>query len=77
MLPRAIVTRWNFKSRTVNTLFEYQDSFRECLKKIIDEDGVDHKTISEACGFSKLKFFYWLKIFRFIMPHVEIFFNQA
>lgn len=80
-LPRAAPTRWIFKSRTVNTLFEHQDSFKECLDKIIDEDGMDSVTISEASGLLKHlncpEFVFWLKIFHFIMPHVEILFNQT
>jgi hypothetical protein len=32
-LPHAVPTRWHFKSRTVNTLFEYKDFFIECFKK--------------------------------------------
>jgi hypothetical protein len=80
-LPRAVPTRWNFKSRTVNTLFEYKDSFIECFEKILDGERVDSKTISEACGLlNHLKcpeFLYWLNLFHYIMPHVEIFFNQT
>lgn len=80
-LPRAAPTRWNFKSRTVNTLFEHQDSFKECLDKTIDSDGMDSVTISEASGLLKHlncpDFLYWLKIFHYIMPHVEILFNQT
>jgi hypothetical protein len=80
-LPRAVPTRWNFKSRTVNTLFEYKDSFIECFEKILDGERVDSKTISEACGLlNHLKcpeFLYWLNLFHYIMPHVKIFFNQT
>ena len=79
-LPRAAPTRGIFKSRTVNTLFEHQDSIKECLDKISYEDGMDSVTISEASGLLKhlncSEFLYWLKIFHFIMPHVEILFNQ-
>ncbi|XP_031337552.1 uncharacterized protein LOC116166657 isoform X1 [Photinus pyralis] len=74
-------TRGNFKSRTVNALFEHQHSFREWLDKIIDEDGTDSVTISEASGLLNHlncpDFLYWLKIFHFIMPHAEILFNHT
>jgi hypothetical protein len=80
-LPHAVPARWNFKSRTVNTLFEYNDSFIECFKKILDEERVDAKTISEACGLLNHltcpEFLYWLNLIYYIMPHVEIFFNQT
>lgn len=80
-LPRAAPTRWNFKSRTVNTLFNHLDSFKECLEKISDDDGVDSTTLCEANGLlnyvNSQEFLYWLKMFNRIMPHVEIFFNQA
>ena len=79
-LPRAVITRWNFKSQMVNTLYEYQNFFRDCLEKIINEDP-DSKTISEASGLLKhltcSEILYWLKIFHLIMPHVDIFFNQV
>lgn len=80
-LPRAVPTRWNFKSRTVNTLYEHRASFLECLEKIMDDSGADFNTINEAHGLlNNLKsseFLYWLNIFHLIMPHVEIFFNQT
>lgn len=42
---------------------------------------MDSVTISEASGLLKHlncpEFLYWLKIFHFIMPHVEILFNQT
>nr|CAI5859261.1 unnamed protein product [Callosobruchus analis] len=80
-LPRAAPIRWNFKSRTVNTLFEHLDSFKECLDKIMEKDGMDSVTVSEASGLLKHldcpDSLYWLKIFPFIMPHVEIVFNQT
>lgn len=80
-LPRAVPTRWNFQSRTVNIVFEYKDSIKECLEKIRDTDRIDSITIREACGLlnqlESQEFLYWLKIFHSMMPHVEIFFNQA
>ena len=80
-LPRAAPTRWNFKSRTVNTLFGYKNSFKECLEQILDNDSTDSTTLGEANGLlnhlNSTEFLYWLKFFHFIMPHVEIFFNQA
>jgi hypothetical protein len=49
--------------------------------KILDEERVDAKTISEACGLLNHltcpEFLYWLNLIYYIMPHVEIFFNQT
>ena len=33
-VPRASSTRWNFKSRTVNTVYEHIESLIECFEKI-------------------------------------------
>ena len=33
-VPRASTTRWNFKSRTVNTVYEHRESLIECMEKI-------------------------------------------
>lgn len=80
-LPRAVATKWNFKSRVVNTVFEYNELLKEYLENIIDQPGMDSKTISEASGLLKFldcpEFMYWLNMFHRLMPHVEIFFNQA
>jgi hypothetical protein len=48
-------------------------------KKNVDGERVDTKRISESCVLNHLKcpeFFYWQNIFHYIMPHVEVFFNQ-
>jgi hypothetical protein len=48
-------------------------------KKIVDGERVDTKTISESCGLNHLKCpecLYWQNLFHYIMPHVEVFFNQ-
>ena len=43
-LPRAVATRWNFKSRVVNTVFEYKDLLTECLENIIiQHDGLKNR----------------------------------
>lgn len=78
-LPRSVPTHWNFKTRTVNTLYEYKNLFIECSEKIVDIDA-DSKTISEATALlSYLKskdFNFLLEVFHNIMPHVEMLFNQ-
>ncbi|KAJ8924281.1 hypothetical protein NQ315_007073 [Exocentrus adspersus] len=55
--------------------------FEQCLERLRDEEGVDNNTINEACGLlnhlTSPEFLYWLKLFNFIMPHVEVFFLQC
>jgi hypothetical protein len=51
------------------------------FQKILDGERVDAKTISEACALLNHltcpEFLYWLNLFYYIMPRVEIFFNQT
>lgn len=79
-LPRAAPTRWNFKSRVVNVVYENKDLLLECLDLIID-DSSDQKTINEASGLINYlnndDFLFWLEVFHNIMPHVDILFNQT
>jgi hypothetical protein len=78
-LPRAAPTRWNFKSRQVNTIFENKDLLKECLETIVDSVD-DTKTINEATGLISFlnneDFVFWLEVFHRIMPHTDILFSQ-
>lgn len=78
-LPQAAPTRWNFQSRSVNTIYEHRESLIECFDRI-REIETDSKTISLASGFIRLlqdeTFIFWLKFFHTVMPHVDTFFNQ-
>lgn len=79
-LPRAVVTRWNFKTRIVNTVYDKKALICECLEKLIETER-DSKTISEANGLltilNRADFNYFLEVIHYITPHVEIFFNQV
>lgn len=74
-LPRATPTRWNFKGRTVCTVYENKDLLIECLETISDLAN-DTKTINEATGLLNYlhngEFLFWLDTFHRIMPHIDV-----
>lgn len=51
-IPRPPATRWNFKSRTVNAVWECCQEIKECLGNMRKKEGWDRVTISEAHGLS-------------------------
>ncbi|XP_049800118.1 zinc finger MYM-type protein 1-like [Schistocerca nitens] len=63
--PQSI--RWNFKSRSVITVYKYQKEIVECLERIIDDDASDYKTINKATGLKGFlqdeDFLFWLNFF--------------
>lgn len=76
--PQSI--RWNFKSRSVTTLYKYQKEIVECVEKIIDDESNDYKTINKAMGLKGFlqneDFLFWLYFFNKVMPHCDILFNE-
>lgn len=78
-IPRASATRWNFKSRTVNTVYEYRDALIECMEEI-QSTSKQPTTIIKAGALARLlsdlKFIFWLSVFHKLMPHVDILYNQ-
>lgn len=80
-LPRSVQTRWNFQSRSVNTVFEYREELIECMKTLLESDEVSsNSTIQQAFGYvemlSNQNFVFWLTFFHKIMPFVDILYNQ-
>ncbi|XP_063741896.1 zinc finger MYM-type protein 1-like [Eleginops maclovinus] len=79
-LPRASTVRWNFHSRTVNTVFEHKEDLLQCFETIRDSGEFDPITVREAGGFVRLleddSFSFFLKLFHLIMPNVDILYNQ-
>jgi hypothetical protein len=80
-LPKSAHTRWNFHSRTVNTVFEYREELITCMEKIISDESIKHIPTNKQA--SSLKgtlldntFISWLTIFHNIMPHVDILYSQ-
>ena len=80
-LPCSVPTRWNFNSRSVNTVFEYKEEIMQCFMLILEGDEITNsQTISLASGHIKMLkssvFTFWLSFFHKIMPHIEILFGQ-
>ncbi|XP_063744370.1 zinc finger MYM-type protein 1-like [Eleginops maclovinus] len=79
-LPRASTVRWNFHSRTVNTVFEHKEDLLQYFETIRDSGEFDLITVREAGGFVRLleddSFSFFLKRFHLIMPNVDILYNQ-
>lgn len=77
-IPSYSATRWNFKSRTVNVVFENKESLKKCLLQL--EKTSNDKTSQGAVGLRRYleneEFVYWLTFFSKIMPHVDILYNQ-
>lgn len=80
-LPRAVPTRWNFQSRSINTIFEYRTELIDCMTEIQNGDQItNNNTIMQASGHEKMlsdvNFVFWLTFFSKIMPQVDILYNQ-
>ncbi|XP_056264831.1 uncharacterized protein LOC130189869 [Pseudoliparis swirei] len=77
-LPTASNVRWNFRSRAVNTVFEFEhkDDLIECFGRIRASGSFDDMTSQEAGGHIRLledpDFNFFLQLFHRIMPHVDI-----
>ncbi len=56
-VTRGCATRWNFRRRTVNIIFEMKDTLEECLSSIINELVWDTASISEANSLKIQSFF--------------------
>ena len=77
-IPRPSTTCWNFKSRTVNAVYESKDALIECCSKL--EASNSKETGSAAAGIKRMltdsDFNFWLTFFSKVMPLVEIMFSQ-
>lgn len=78
-LPKTVETRWNFKSRVVNTVYENRELLIECMDKI-ETTSNQTTTINQAGALRRMllesTFIYWLNVFHRIMPHLDILYNQ-
>jgi len=78
-VPRSSATRWNFKSRAINTVYEYRELLIECMEKI-EATSKQTVTINQATGICRMlkdsKFVFWLTVFHRILPHADILYNQ-
>lgn len=77
-IPRSIPTRWNFNIRTVNVVYEYRDFIIECMEQLEEESNAI--TSKEARGLRRIledqNFTFWLTVFHYIMPHVDVLYNN-
>src|SRR5215469_14427780 len=78
-IPRPSSTRWNFQSRTVNSVYENFEAIKNCIEEL-QKTSNESKTIAEATGIwltlNNDSFKFWLQLFHQIMPHVEVIYNQ-
>ncbi|GBN92193.1 hypothetical protein AVEN_213017-1 [Araneus ventricosus] len=78
-IPHGSATRWNFKSRIINTVYEYREQLIECMGKIVSTSK-QAVAINQAGAIRRMledsKFVFWLTVFHNIMPHVDVLYNQ-
>ncbi|XP_026818984.1 uncharacterized protein LOC113557616 [Rhopalosiphum maidis] len=78
-IPQSSNTRWNFKSRIVNTVHENRELLIECMEEI-ENTFNQNIAINQACAIRRMlndeKFIFWLNVFHCLMPHVDILYNQ-
>ncbi|GBL86442.1 hypothetical protein AVEN_164599-1 [Araneus ventricosus] len=78
-IPHGSDTRWNFKSRTINTVYEYREQLIECMGKM-ESTSKQAVAINQAGAIRRIledsKFVFWLTVFHNIMPHVDVLHNQ-
>lgn len=78
-IPASGQTRWNFKSRTVHTVFDHQDTLKVCFGKIRDDQSWDSVSVQQAHGLSALlgddSFLFFLSFFHSALMHVDILYN--
>lgn len=79
-IPRSAPTRWNFKSRTVNVVFEYREALIECMEEIERDSGTNNATKNQASSIRRMlqekTFIFWLTFFHYVMPHVDVLFSE-
>ncbi len=78
-IPAAGQTRWNFKSRTVHTVFVHQDTLKKCFEKIRNDQSWDSVSIQQAHGLCALledvNFLFFLSFFHSALLHVDILYS--
>lgn len=78
-IPRTSNTRWMFKIRAVNTIYEHRSSLIECMEKI-ETTSNQTTAINQASAIRRMlydsKFVFWLTFFHRVMPHADILYNK-
>ena len=77
-VPAPCQTRWTFKERTIESVYENTDKLIECCT--ILESSSYKDTVHKAVGIKRMlndpEFIFWLNFFHKIMPHVNILYKQ-
>ena len=77
-VPAPSQTRWSFKERTVESVYEHKNKLIECCT--ILESSSYKDTVQKATGIKRMlndpEFIFWLTFFHKIMPHVNIMYKQ-
>jgi hypothetical protein len=80
-IARSVPTWWDFKSRVVNIVFEYREELIECMEAIEEGKlGTNIILINQAMAIKRMlqdgRFIFWLTFFQYIMPHVDVLFEE-
>lgn len=78
-LPRISNTRWNFRSRLVQVVYDNKESLIECFREIertSENDIVISQARSLRLKLEQNNFQFWLAVFYYIMPQADILYNQ-
>ena len=77
-VPAPSQTRWSFKERTVESVYENKEKLIECCD--ILEKSSYKDTVHKAAGIKRMlndpEFIFWLNFFHKVMPHINIMYNQ-
>lgn len=78
-IPHGTPTRWNFNIRTINVVYENRENLIDCMEAI-EETFLNTTVCSAASSIRRMLqdsiFIFWLTFFHYIMPHVDILFQQ-
>jgi hypothetical protein len=80
-IARSVPTWWDFESRVVNVVFEYREELIECMEAIEEGKlGTNIILINQAMSIKRMlqdgRFIFWLTFFQYIMPHVDVLFEE-
>ncbi|XP_063818962.1 zinc finger MYM-type protein 1-like isoform X2 [Pseudophryne corroboree] len=79
-MPCPGPTRWNFRSWTVNVVWEKKDALLECFQTLEKSETSSNTTINEASALIHVlgdpEFNFWLNFFHTVTPHVDILHKQ-
>jgi hypothetical protein len=80
-IARSVPTWWDFESRVVNVVFEYREELIECMEAIEEGKlGTNIILINQAMAIKRMlqdgRFIFWLTFFQYIMPHVDVLFEE-